>query len=374
MSIDFNILIDYVTIISLLASIIVAIVAIIALILTSQGNKQNTKNALRESSDIIFQQWLSEDMRSFRRYFFNEFLPLNARKLNGKSLNEIDKVIEDKGRTRKLCDFFDKLGWLGAAGLIDVDYVLGPMHHAMRRIWITLEPLILNERKFKFTGSFDPIFLDGFEWLYKYSCLPGKDQASIIGRIFTRPMLRSKSKIEKLRKNLNVHERIFLSDIGSEKKSIIPETNQINENIEKTNCSLVIIENQQDDILLYLRDDKPNIPYPNTWAILGGLCEKGENPEQVIKRELREELIQKDGEDIELSTLRFIFSQERDDIARVEHVFRLLINQSSEHFVLVEGQKLKFFKKSFIRRSKKIAPPHKKILLRYISTKNISSS
>lgn len=43
-------------------------------------------------------------------------------------------------------------------------------------------------------------------------------------------------------------------------------------------------------LLLQLRDDKPTIPYPNTWTLFGGAIEPGEAPVFGIVRELQEEL------------------------------------------------------------------------------------
>lgn len=43
-------------------------------------------------------------------------------------------------------------------------------------------------------------------------------------------------------------------------------------------------------LLLQLRDDKPTIPYPNTWTLFGGSVEPGEPPVYAAARELEEEL------------------------------------------------------------------------------------
>jgi 8-oxo-dGTP diphosphatase len=33
-------------------------------------------------------------------------------------------------------------------------------------------------------------------------------------------------------------------------------------------------------LIIYLRDDKPDIPFPNHWDLIGGHVEEGETPEQ----------------------------------------------------------------------------------------------
>ena len=54
-------------------------------------------------------------------------------------------------------------------------------------------------------------------------------------------------------------------------------------------CGL-ILENNEGKILLQLRDDKPNLPYPGCWGTFGGQIEEGETPEEAIGREIKEEL------------------------------------------------------------------------------------
>ncbi len=43
-------------------------------------------------------------------------------------------------------------------------------------------------------------------------------------------------------------------------------------------------------LLIYLRDDKPEISFPNYWDLFGGMVEAGETPEEALVREVEEEL------------------------------------------------------------------------------------
>jgi 8-oxo-dGTP diphosphatase len=47
--------------------------------------------------------------------------------------------------------------------------------------------------------------------------------------------------------------------------------------------------NARGEILLQLRDDRPDLSSPGTWTTLGGLVEPGETPDEAMRRELLEE-------------------------------------------------------------------------------------
>ena len=43
-------------------------------------------------------------------------------------------------------------------------------------------------------------------------------------------------------------------------------------------------------VLIYLRDDKPTIPFPNQWDLIGGMVEAGESALVGLLREVAEEI------------------------------------------------------------------------------------
>ncbi|MEM9549310.1 MAG: NUDIX domain-containing protein, partial [Bacteroidota bacterium] len=60
----------------------------------------------------------------------------------------------------------------------------------------------------------------------------------------------------------------------------------------KQGCSIIFFTEDKDQVefLFFLRDNKDEIPYPNTWDLLGGNLEENESPEDCITREMWEEI------------------------------------------------------------------------------------
>ncbi len=56
--------------------------------------------------------------------------------------------------------------------------------------------------------------------------------------------------------------------------------------LDSATC-LVVCEGK---VLLLLRDNKPDIAFPNTWALAGGFLHQNETPENGVRRELLEEV------------------------------------------------------------------------------------
>ena len=54
--------------------------------------------------------------------------------------------------------------------------------------------------------------------------------------------------------------------------------------------STAILVNPNREILVNLRDNDPEIIFPNQWSLIGGHVEPGEKPEDGLIREVKEEI------------------------------------------------------------------------------------
>jgi 8-oxo-dGTP diphosphatase len=98
-----------------------------------------------------------------------------------------------------------------------------------------------------------------------------------------------------------------------------------------------LLFDRNNKLLIYLRDDKPDIPFPNYWDLFGGHVEEGETPEIALVRELKEEL------DIDVTDYRFYKAFESPEEAKpnTKFVYLVHIQQAAEELTLHEGQYLK---------------------------------
>lgn len=128
----------------------------------------------------------------------------------------------------------------------------------------------------------------------------------------------------------------------------------------------IILENEKGKILLYLRDNKPDIPFPNHWDLFGGFIETGETPEQALLRELKEEL------DVDLKDYEFFkkYVCDQNDVRpNIKYVYFGKINKPIFKLKLQEGQRLQFFPKEEIP-NVKFANILKDIVMDYLKDKD----
>ena len=90
-------------------------------------------------------------------------------------------------------------------------------------------------------------------------------------------------------------------------------------------------------LLIYLRDDKPEIPFPNHWDFFGGHLEEGETPEEALVREVKEEI----GVDLKHWVFfRCYICTEGDAYPNVKYLYWARIDKIAEELTLYEGQRL----------------------------------
>lgn len=99
---------------------------------------------------------------------------------------------------------------------------------------------------------------------------------------------------------------------------------------------------KNEKILLQLRDNKPNITYPNYWSLIGGHVEKNEDLDQAISREIKEEInciikgIKYIGEIVQKSN-----PYHKNGLTL--YIFKGKIDKEIEEIDLMEGQKISYF-------------------------------
>ncbi len=97
----------------------------------------------------------------------------------------------------------------------------------------------------------------------------------------------------------------------------------------------IIFVNDENKVLLSLRDDKPDLPYRNMWDVPGGHVEPDETPEECIVREMKEEM------GLDLKDFQLFCKNEFDD--RLEYTFWKKQNLEINKINLIEGQYLRWF-------------------------------
>ena len=94
-------------------------------------------------------------------------------------------------------------------------------------------------------------------------------------------------------------------------------------------------------ILLYLRDDRPDISYPNYWALLGGKIEAGETPQGALEREVQEEICCPAYEISFVGKLDVVGNPMCED--HIIYLFEGEVRNSVNEMRLTEGQELRYF-------------------------------
>jgi 8-oxo-dGTP diphosphatase len=95
--------------------------------------------------------------------------------------------------------------------------------------------------------------------------------------------------------------------------------------------SAAVLYSVGDRVLLRLRDDRADLPYPNHWDLIGGAVEHGETIHEAVLREIKEEI------DLQGVGLEYFSNYPASSI---NHVFTAPLAVPVENLVLTEGQRL----------------------------------
>lgn len=128
----------------------------------------------------------------------------------------------------------------------------------------------------------------------------------------------------------------------------------------------IIFENDEGEFLLYLRDNKPGIPFPDHWDLIGGHIEEGETPEEALVREVKEEL------NIDLIDYKFYRKytcMSGDAYPNIKYIYSGHIDLHIDEITLLEGDRPKFFTREEIP-NVKFANILKSIVMDYIRDRN----
>jgi len=111
---------------------------------------------------------------------------------------------------------------------------------------------------------------------------------------------------------------------------------------KRKGCSILFV-NDLHRVLLFQRDDRPDIPFPNQWDVPGGHVEIGETPEECIVREMKEEM------GLDLDGFRLFCVRNFKD--RIEYTYWKRAALNIDEITLTEGQRLQWFTREESRRT-----------------------
>ena len=110
--------------------------------------------------------------------------------------------------------------------------------------------------------------------------------------------------------------------------------------VTSLNKIVIVLIYYKHKILLQLRDQNKNIPYPGSWGFISGKLEIGETPVNAARREVHEELLIK-----KLKNIKFLcsyLSRKKENI--IYYVFKIDLNYTP-YIRLKEGIECSFFSK-----------------------------
>lgn len=123
-----------------------------------------------------------------------------------------------------------------------------------------------------------------------------------------------------------------------------------------------VILHRDGKVLMQHRDDKPEIVWPNAWAIFGGHLDPGEDPEDGARREIEEEL----GLRLE-GPLELVYDEADGHRHRFFYAAELTVDV--EALTLMEGQGMALLSEEDLHRLP-VVPLHREIVLDYLRSRD----
>ncbi|NTU66888.1 MAG: NUDIX domain-containing protein [Candidatus Moranbacteria bacterium] len=135
--------------------------------------------------------------------------------------------------------------------------------------------------------------------------------------------------------------------------------------MKKRGCGIIFYNPEKTAVLLFRRDDKDFIPFPNMLDLLGGHIDEGEDPVAAVEREIAEELLDlRTGKPFLLQGHEHfhIYEDERDC---EQHIFTCEVNFDIPDVNLLEGQELIWLTKKEIENGTKLAFGFEEIIKKF---------
>lgn len=125
----------------------------------------------------------------------------------------------------------------------------------------------------------------------------------------------------------------------------------------------IILLDGEGRVLLQLRDDRPDIMFPNHWGITGGAGREGESPAEIARREVREET------GLDVADFAFFRTYTFPDRAgdREVHIFFAPVASARGVMRVGEGRALRFFAPGDLARID-IAYNHREVLAEFLAS------
>lgn len=139
-------------------------------------------------------------------------------------------------------------------------------------------------------------------------------------------------------------------------------------------CGIVFYNPRKDAVLVFRRDNKDWIPFPNMLDLLGGHVEEGETPEEAAVREMAEELIDlRTGREYVLERHQ-LFLRYTDARDCEQSIFVCDVNLDLTDLRLLEGKELVWVSRQEIEDGLKMAFEFENVLKQFFANRSAEAS